>query len=134
MLVAAATLPLPLTILLSLTANQHFEDLSLAPLFIVGIVFYLAFGAVVGIIAAIFIRNAQFGISALIGMGATVGGALVFSGVFAIVYYISLHISFSESVEFALGVVAFAILIAIILATFVIMVVLIRKIGRNAPE
>lgn len=132
--VAAVILSLPLTILLSLTGNQHFEDLSLAPLIIPGIILYLAFGAVAGLIAAVFIRNARFGISALLGMGATVGGGLVFSGFFAIVEYISLHTSFSERIDVALGVVALAILLAIILATFIIMVVFIRKMGRNMPE
>lgn len=132
--VAAGTFSLPLTVIISLTANQHFEDLNLAPLFFVGVMLYLAFGAVVGMIAAVFIRNAQYGISALIGIGATVGGGLVFSGFFAIAYYISLHISFSERIDFALGVVANAILLAIILATFVIIVVLIRRVGRSVPE
>ncbi len=109
-------------------------DINLVPLFFIGIILYLAFGAVVGLIAAIFIRNADFGISALIGMGTTVGGGLAFAGFFALAQYISLHTSFSERIDVALAVVAFAILIAIILATFIIMVVLIRKIGRNAPE
>ncbi len=134
MRVVAVILSLPFTILLSLTANQHGTDIDLAPLIIVGIMLYLAFGAVAGLIAAVFIRNAHFGISALIGMGTTIGGGLVFAGFFALAQYISLHTSFSERIDVILAVGAFAILFAIILATFVSMVVLIRRIGRNVPE
>lgn len=109
-------------------------EINWVPLAFVGIILYLAFGGVVGLIAAVLIRNANFGISAVIGMGSTVGGGLVFGLVFAIVQYISLHTSFSERIDAVLAVFAFAILLAIAVATFYVMVILIRRIGRNAPE
>ncbi len=142
--VAAAILPLPFAILLSVTASQSGqvfpgEEIDPTPFIIAGIILYLAFGAVSGIIAAIFIRNASYGMSAVIGMATTVGGGLVFAGFFGLIMLISLlaeriGLRFSDPIDIALGVVALAILLAIVIATFVVMVILIRKIGRNAPE
>ena len=107
-------------------------DFDLTPFIIIGvmigIMLYLAFGAVSGLIAAIFIRNASYGMSAVIGMATTVGGGLVFAGFFALAEYIG------EPIDSTLFVVAMAVHIAIVIATFVVMVILIRRIGRSAPE
>ncbi len=147
--VAAAILPLPFAVLLSVTATQSGQapgEIDPGPLvtigvIMIGIMLYLNFGAISGLIAAAFIRNARFGMSAVIGMGTTVGGGLVFAGFFGLMMLISLlaeriglRISVSEPIEVAFVVVFYAILLAIIIATFVVMVILIRRIGRNAPE